>query len=206
MTFKLDFPETQVAELAKVKDLKTIKDKIVTYNHIAKLSNELQDGRPHIPFPKSEERIPRDLDIIFTNGKFEMHEFKHVQKIPHLLKLINYKLYYSHVTKLSFLHTMENIPFKSNLERINHEFILDLYRFLLDKEEKMVKELFIESCRDFLKNSQVDLKNDLNIDLNEYGITSTIRKQQIDENYILILKILSTLLISQIVTTSMKKY
>ena len=179
---KIDFPETQVSELSKVKDIKTIEDKIVTYNHISSnLSKETRFCRYHIPFPKSEERIPRDLDILFPNLKLEMHELKHVKEIPSLLKLINYKLYYSYVTKLTFLHTIEHIPHQSNLERINNEFILDLYRSLLDEDMESVYKQFVKSCGEYLQNSQADLKNDFNIDLTEYDITSTTRKQQIKD-------------------------
>ena len=97
------------------------------------------------------------------------------------LKLLNYKLYYSHVTKLSFLHTIENLPHQYNLERINNEFILDLYRSLIDKDMDSVHKQLVKSCSEYLKNNQVDLKRDFNIDLTEYGITSTNRKQQVEE-------------------------
>jgi hypothetical protein len=182
ITNKIDFPETQVVELSKVKDVKSVQDKIVTYNHISSdFSNETRFCRLHIPFPKNEKRIPRDLDYLFSNGKLEMHEFKHVKEIPHLLKLINYKLYYSHVTKLSFLHTMEDIPHKYNIERINNELLLDLYRSILDKDMDSVHEQLKRICSDYLKKSQVDLKRDFNIDLTEYSITSTNKKQQVED-------------------------
>ena len=182
MKNKMDFPETQVAELSKVKDVKTREDKIVTYNKISSdFSKETGCCRFNIPFPKNEKRIPRDLDCLFFNGKLEMHEFKHVKAIPHLIKLIYLKLYYSHVTKLSFLHTMEYIPNKYNIEIINNELLLDVYRFTLDQDMGSVYKQLKRSCSEYLKNSQVDLKRDFNIDLTYYGITSTNRKQQVEK-------------------------
>ena len=181
---KNHFIETQVSEFSKNSNskAKALEDKIVTANHIASLySKETRDCLYCIPSQKSEARIPRDLDIIHPNLSLKMHEFKHIQQVPSLLKLINYSIYYSHVTKLSFLHTIEHIPHKLNLEKINNEFILDLYRSILDQDLEMVHNQLKQSCGEYLKKSRVDLKNDFNINLTKYGITTTDRNQQIDE-------------------------
>jgi hypothetical protein len=80
------------------------------------------------------------------------------------------------------LHTIENISNKSNLERINHEFILDLYRSILDKDMESVHKQLVKSCREYLQNSQADLKNDFNIDVTKFNVnTAGSRKQQIDD-------------------------
>lgn len=180
---KIDFPETQVAEISRLKDRKTIEDKIVTYNHISSMySKESRVCLYFLPTLKMEKRLPHDLVTIDSTFNKEMHEFKHVQKIPDFLKLINYSLYYSHVTKISFLHTMENIPFKSNLERMNSQYVLDVYRYLLDSDENLVRNKCIDCCKEFLKNSKVDLKIHFNIDIREYeNVTSPIRTEQIDQ-------------------------
>ena len=175
------YAETQVDLLSKNTNIKSKEDQIVVYNHIESMALKEKDPFVYyIPTPKNEERIPHDLFVLKCN-QIEMHEFKHVKEIPSLLTLVHYSLYYSHVNKLHFLHTIKEILSLSHLDRINSELPLNVYRSILDSDSNLVFERFQNSFKDMLLHTNTDLKMDFNIDLSKYKISSTDRKEIIGE-------------------------